>query len=41
MTKDLCKAIMKSLDLGVSFYVIGQIFPEKNTKSKEMFVLAS
>ena len=38
MTKDLHKAIMK---LGISFYMIGQIFSEKNTKTKEIFVLAS
>ena len=39
--RDLRKAIMKALDLRISSYVIGQIFPEKNTKSKEIFVLAS
>ena len=38
--RDLRKAIMKALDLRISSYVIGQIFPEKNTKSKEIFVLA-
>ena len=41
MTKDLHKAIMKRSRLRKRFYVIGQIFPEKNTKSKEIFVLTS
>ena len=41
MIKDLHKAIWNVLDLGIGFYVVGEIFPEKNTKSKEIFVLAS
>ena len=39
MTKVLHELIMKRSGL-ISFYVTGQIFPQKNTKSKEIFVLA-
>ena len=39
--KIFIRQLWNVLDLGISFYVIGQIFPEKNTKSKEIFVLAS
>ena len=35
------KAIMKRSRLRNKFLLIGQIFPEKNTKSREIFVLAS
>ena len=41
MTKDLHKAIMKRSRLRNKFLPVGQIFPEKNTKSKDIFVLAS
>ena len=41
MTKDLHKAIMKPSRLRNKFLRVGQIFPEKNTKSKEIFVLVS
>ena len=39
MTKVLHEAIMKRSRL-ISFYVTEQIFRQKNTKSKEIFVLA-
>ena len=39
MTKDLRKTFMKRPRHRNKFYVIGQIFPEKNTKSKDIFVL--
>ena len=41
MTKDLHKAIMKRSRLRNKFLPVGQIFLEKNTKSKDIFVLAS
>ena len=41
MTKDLHKTIMKRSRLRNKFLRVGQIFPEKNTKSKEIFVLVS
>ena len=41
MGKGLHKAIMKRSGLRISFYVIGQKHPEKNTKSREIFVLTS
>ena len=36
---DLTKVVFQ--DFGISFYVIGQKRPEKNTKTKETFVLIS
>ena len=41
MIKDFHKAIMKRSRLRNKLLRVGQIFPEKNTKSKEIFVLVS